>query len=97
MLILIKRIKSLSFYNEEESERIFTIELVERTMAVAHFIASSISKSCGIRIPNGEIKYIHQYLVCSGIQNDFLHLDVDSYSLNVKEEYLDLVDQMRCV
>ena len=31
-------------------------------MAVAHFIASSISKSCGIRIPNGEIKYIHQYL-----------------------------------
>ena len=40
LLILIKRIKSLSFYNEEESERIFTIEPVERTMAVAHFIAS---------------------------------------------------------
>ncbi len=94
LLILIKRIKSLSFYNEEESERIFTIEPVERTMAVAHFIASSISESCGIHIPNGEIKYIHQYLVCSGIQNDFLHLDVDNYSLNIKEEYLDLIDQM---
>lgn len=94
LLILIKRIKSLSIYTEEESEQIFTINTIEKTMAVAHFIALEISKECDISIPDGEIKYIHQYLVCSGIQSDFLHLDIDNYSLDVKEEYLDLVNQM---
>lgn len=94
LLILIKRIQASTLYSEQESEVVFHIEAIEKTMAIAHFIATSISSQFHIDIPTNEIKYIHQYLVCSGIQSDFLHLDVESYSINLEKEYLDLIDQL---
>lgn len=72
----------------------FKIDTIEKTMAIAHFIASSISSQFQIDIPNSEIKYIHQYLVCSGIQSNFLQLDVENYFLDLKQEYLDLIEKI---
>ncbi|MGN1182226.1 MAG: BglG family transcription antiterminator, partial [Faecalibacillus sp.] len=94
LLILINRLKKSISYSKEESNKVFQLDIIDKTMAIAHNIAFEISQNFSVDVPESEIKYIYQYLVCSGIQSDFIHLDINNYSLNIEENYLNIVDQM---
>lgn len=94
LLILIKRLKTTNTYSLEDASKVFTIDTIDKTMAIAHFIATSITQYFDVEMPDGEIKYIHQYLVCSGIQSDFIHLDTNNYALEIDETYLGLINEM---
>lgn len=94
LLILIKRLKMSVTYSEDEANQVFTLDVIEKSMAIAHYIANEISHYFSVNIPESEVKYIHQYLVCSGIQSDFIHLNIDTYALDIKDEYIEIVDKM---
>lgn len=81
-------------YSEDEANQVFTLDVIEKSMEIAHYIANEISHYFSINIPESEVKYIHQYLVCSGIQSDFIHLNIDNYTLDIKDEYIEIVDKM---
>ena len=63
-------------------------------MAIANYIAVAIAQEFDIELPEGEVQYIHQYLVCSGIQSDFMHLNIENHLLDIKEEHIELVNQL---
>lgn len=94
LLILIKRLKNSVVYTQEQIDQVYQIDTIEKAMAISYFIASSIEKEFDVEIPEAEIKYIHQYLVCSGIQSDFIHLDADNYALEIDDEYMELINQL---
>lgn len=94
LLILIKRMKLSYIYSDLEASQVFTVNTIDKTMAIAHYIADEISSAYEIEIPESEMKYIHQYLVCSGIQSDFLHLDLDNYALDIDKQCQNIVESL---
>lgn len=94
LLILIKRLKKTNGYTWEEANKVFSANTNDDIYHIAQYIAKKISDFLDIDIPDSEIVYIYQYLVCSGIQSDFLHLNIESYALDIKDEYKDTIEQM---
>ena len=82
LLILIKRVDNDTLYTKETAKQIYQAEVIDKTMAIANYIAVAIAQ------------YIHQYLVCSGIQSDFMHLNIENHLLDIKEEHIELVNQL---
>lgn len=94
LLILIKRVDNDTLYTKETAKQIYQAEVIDKTMAIANYIAVAIAKEFDIELPEGEVQYIHQYLVCSGIQSDFMHLNIENHLLDIKEEHIELVNQL---
>ena len=94
LLILIKRVDNDTLYTKETANQIYQAEVIDKTMAIANYIAVAIAKEFDIELPEGEVQYIHQYLVCSGIQSDFMHLNIENHLLDIKEEHIELVNQL---
>ena len=94
LLILIKRVDNDTLYTKETAKQIYQAEVIDKTMAIANYIAVAIAKEFDIELPEGEVQYIHQYLVCSGIQSDFMHLNIENHLLDIKEEHIEIVNQL---
>ena len=94
LLILIKRVDNDTLYTKETAKQIYQAEVIDKTMAIANYIAVAIAQEFDIELPEGEVQYIHQYLVCSGIQSDFMHLNIENHLLDIKEEHIELVNQL---
>lgn len=94
LLILIKRVDNDILYTKETANQVYQAEVIDKTMAIANYIAVAIAKEFDIELPEGEVQYIHQYLVCSGIQSDFMHLNIENHLLDIKEEYIEIVNQL---
>lgn len=94
LLILIKRVDNDTLYIKETAKQIYQAEVIDKTMAIANYIAVAIAQEFDIELPEGEVQYIHQYLVCSGIQSDFMHLNIENHLLDIKEEHIELVNQL---
>lgn len=96
LLILIKRVDNDTLYTKETAKQIYQAEVIDKTMAIANYIAVAIAQDIDeyIELPEGEVQYIHQYLVCSGIQSDFMHLNIENHLLDIKEEHIELVNQL---
>ena len=94
LLILIKRVDNDTLYTKETAKQIYQAEVIDKTMAIANYIAVAIAQEFDIELPEGEDQYIHQYLVCSGIQSDFMHLNIENHLLDIKEEHIELVNQL---
>lgn len=94
LLILIKRVDNDTLYTKETANQIYQAEVIDKTMAIANYIAVAIAKEFDIELPEGEVQYIHQYLVCSGIQSDFMHLNIENHLLDIKEEHIEIVNQL---
>lgn len=94
LLILIKRVDNDTLYTKEPAKQIYQAEVIDKTMAIANYIAVAIAQEFDIELPEGEVQYIHQYLVCSGIQSDFMHLNIENHLLDIKEEHIELVNQL---
>lgn len=94
LLILIKRVDNDTLYTKETANQIYQAEVIDKTMAIANYIAVAIAQEFDIELPEGEVQYIHQYLVCSGIQSDFMHLNIENHLLDIKEEHIELVNQL---
>lgn len=90
--ILIKRLKAGSTYTVDESHIVYTLPDQAETLEIANRIAGEISDQFHIQIPIAEINYIYQYLVCSGIQSDYLHYN--NYVDSVDQYYIDIVDEI---
>lgn len=94
LLILIKRVDNDILYTKETATQVYQAEAIDKTMAIANYIAVAIAKEFDIELPEGEVQYIHQYLVCSGIQSDFMHLNIENHLLDIKEEDIEIVNQL---
>ena len=94
LLILIKRVDNDTLYTKETAKQIYQAEVIDKTMAIANYIAVAIAKELDIELPEGEVQYIHQYLECSGIQSDFMHLNIENHLLDIKEEHIEIVNQL---
>lgn len=94
LLILIKRVDNDTLYTKETAKQIYQAEVIDKIMAIANYIAVAIAQEFDIELPEGEVQYIHQYLVCSGIQSDFMHLNIENHLLDIKEEHIELVNQL---
>ena len=94
LLILIKRVDNDTLYTKETAKQIYQAEVIDKTMAIANYIEVAIAQEFDIELPEGEVQYIHQYLVCSGIQSDFMHLNIENHLLDIKEEHIELVNQL---
>lgn len=94
LLILIKRVDNDTLYTKETAKQIYQAEVIDKTMAIANYIAVAIAQEFDIELPKGEVQYIHQYLVCSGIQSDFMHLNIENHLLDIKEEHIEIVNQL---
>ena len=94
LLILIKRVDNDTLYTKETAKQIYQAEVIDKTMEIANYIAVAIAKEFDIELPEGEVQYIHQYLVCSGIQSDFMHLNIENHLLDIKEEHIEIVNQL---
>lgn len=90
--ILIKRLKAGSTYTVDESHIVYTLPDQKETLDIANHIAEKISNQFHIKIPLAEINYIYQYLVCSGIQSDYLHYN--NYVDSIDQYYIDIVDEI---
>lgn len=90
--ILIKRLKAGSTYTVDESHIVYTLPDQKETLDIANHIAEKISNQFHIKIPSAEINYIYQYLVCSGIQSDYLHYN--NYVDSIDQYYIDIVDEI---
>ena len=90
--ILIKRLKAGSVYTTDESHIVYILAEQKESLEIAKNIAKKISNQFHIQIPEAEINYIYQYLVCSGIQSDYLYYNnfVDS----LDQQYIDIVDKI---
>ena len=94
LLILIKRVDNDTLYTKETANQVYQAEVIDKTMAIANYIAVAMAEEFDIELPEGEVQYIHQYLVCSGIQSDFMHLNIENHLLDIKEEDIEIVDQL---
>ena len=95
LLILIKRMtEDMSSLSNEEAEQVYCSQNNDHSYQIAQYIADEISKIYHISIDSSEVQYIHQYLVCSGIQSDFIHLNLDNYQIHVNDECIHVVNQM---
>lgn len=92
ILILIQRTK-LEEYESEENI-IEPKEIDKDIMKSAQYIADEIEKQFHTHVPQREIYYIYQYLICSGIQSDFMLLDMEEYTLDVQEKYKAIAQQL---
>lgn len=82
------------YIQKKQQKQIYQAEVIDKTMAIANYIAVAIAQEFDIELPEGEVQYIHQYLVCSGIQSDFMHLNIENHLLDIKEEHIELVNQL---
>lgn len=93
LLVLIKRINNDNFIKEEAANLVYDkVDLdIKKT---SEYIADEIGTIYDIDIPRGEISYINQYLICSGIQSNLVAFDQDNLFENFDKEIRDLVDKM---
>lgn len=94
LLILIKRVDNDILYTKETAKKVYQADVIDKTMAIANYIAVSIAEEFNIELPQGEVQYIHQYLVCSGIQSDFLHLNIEDHLINIEPQHIEIVNQL---
>lgn len=94
LLILIKRVDNDTLYTKETANQVYQADVIDKTMAIANYIAVAMAEQFDIELPEGEVQYIHQYLVCSGIQSDFMHLNIENHLLDIKKEDVEIVDQL---
>lgn len=89
LLILIKRVNN----SVEQEEEIFKIDESDKAMLAAQYIATELKSRFGLNFIEREVKYIYQYILCSGIQNDSVlyHIDVDKECLNLVEDLIKFV------
>lgn len=94
ILILIKRIRSnnsLFLQNLHfQDKRLHALE----TYSVAKQIADSLSNHFEIEVPESEISYINQYLMCSGIESEMSSTNIELFINNLDENLKSLVDEM---
>lgn len=95
LLILIKRMtKVVAPITEKEANSVYTIQKDQKSWKAAEYISKEIERNYEVEIDNKEVAYIHQYLVCSGIQSDFLHLSLDNYQLPIDDDVKQVIAQM---
>lgn len=74
ILVLIKRIKINNYMNEADISHIYD-KAEKNVQMAAKFIATKIAELFAMDIPDSEVSYISQYLICSGIQSNLTHHD----------------------
>lgn len=94
LLILIKRMKNDSILSNDDAKKTYEAEGDEKIEVIAHFIACEISRAFDVDIPFSEEKYIYQYLVCSGIQNDFFHQELSHYPIHIDQHIHMIVESL---
>lgn len=91
VLILIKRIKSGNKINNINDYKCIN---GSKTFLAASFIAKQITKNFHIDIPENEIVYINQYILCSGLDKYIINTDLNELISGVDGETLSIVKEM---
>ena len=93
LLVLIKRVDNDNFLEEEAANLVYD-EVDAEIKETSKFIANEIGNLYDVEIPPGEVSYINQYLICSGIQSNLTVLDQGALFESFDGEIQDLVEKM---
>ncbi|MED5119488.1 BglG family transcription antiterminator [Priestia megaterium] len=95
ILILIKRVRShqrIAAVNEPELHH--QTDYVLKMYTIAKEVSEEISECFDISIPENEIHYIKQYLLCSGMEKDISPSNVELFVNHADSSLKELVDEM---